>query len=328
VPTSSLIGREWALIDRFLDEVGVLAIITTWEVTFPVSACITALAGQLQVGVALGAAVAAANRSSHARRAGFRLALFGDPRLTLTRAEPEAELPRPFIERPELKEVQAYLADASFLRAYLSFSVPDLPPRLTGKMRVAQEAVTRYEYYLWRGASLEDSEESPGPRLRAAVLDFIAARGSSLYYSWMGLAHELSDADGPDCSSCGSPTRATNVSLRLSSPISRVLVRCPVCGIIADGVDSAMLQLRLKGSSINLSGNVPTSNWAGILHVTCQREEESTASLWPRTADGRPATALNGPPLLPPGPVRLAAVIMHGATISVASIPTRRSFWR
>lgn len=321
IPDNTVIGREWALIDSLLDSLSVTAVVTTWEACIPPADSIAEAAGRLLGGATVGETVARFNRGEVARRFGCRLALFGDPRLTVARRSGGSQIPQTKAARERVPRPQ--LADVGFLRAYLAMSLADLPERLAGEMQTAQQALAKYEYYIWRGAPLE-GPQGPGRELREAMLGFVARRGSSPFHAWTALACEISDESGPICDQCGQRTRLTTMGLRMATEYRRLMVRCPVCGIIAEGPTDMDLRLAIDEGQISLSGTLPIENWAGVLHIACQREEESIAFPWPTDAKGRPGQLSMPQEHLPPGPLRIAAVLIQEATLSVASIPFRK----
>jgi hypothetical protein len=324
LPVNPVFSREWTLIDGFLNSLGVIGLVTTWESSMPPVRAVAVTADRLRQGQAVGGVVAQFNRSRVAKLFGCRLALFGDPRLTAAPPAHHARMPHNTNVRVDNRTVRSRLADATFLRAYLTVSLTDLPPRSAAARQAALQAVLKYEYHLWRGAPVEDQPNAPGQELRAAILAFMAGRGSSPYHAWMALASDASEEYGPACSRCGERTRVTMADLRLAPRYLRELVRCPICGLIGEGPAALKTCLVVEGNCVTLSGEVPERHWAALLHIACQREEESVAFPWPADTDGRPPALTIPLDAVPAGPLRVAAVLLEEATLSVLSVPVRK----
>jgi hypothetical protein len=319
------INSHWGLGRRFIENLAIGAIVTTWELTLLDVRKLEKLVSDLGSGMTLGRAIARFNRSGIARRTAARLAVFGDP-------ETRAAM-RPRIASPARRIVRtlslpastksAELRELGFSRAYLEHGIasltanvancPDyLVDRIKRQLEVAKDALDRlkrYELAQWRAEPSTPADAARAEELRRAlIVDAYVRRPTD---DWKQFAGTTVWKDF-SCRACGAPGKAGVLALRIPGVSRRRVVMCPRCGVTEDMPEHVDITLRLEGSGdiCAITGALPDREWSGALIVRTRIESHDRMWTWPAGPDGRPSASMELPEGLPSGPSRLAVVIV------------------
>lgn len=308
---------------QLVENLGIGALATTWELTILDPDKLQGLVADLRGGMRLGQAVARFNRSAVARRHAARLALFGDPRMRFTpRAaeirkgvEPVAASPAPS---------PAMLQELAFSRACLEQGVADLSGQLAScgadtapvRRQLAMAVHTlgmlrRFELACWRG--VVDGESAATLR-RALVEDAFVRRP---FDDWKTFA-DKTDWSQCHCAGCGAPSWAGVLGVRVPGVSRRRVVLCPRCNLSEDMPAHVHINLRFDATTgmCRLAGKPPERDWSAALIVRTRNETHDRMWEWPAAPDGGPAEEMQMSEPLPPGPVRVAVILAHGGWLA------------
>ena len=328
------IDSRWGLGRHLIENLAIGATVTTWELTLLDARKLEKFVVDLESGMTLGRAVARFNRSEIARRTAARLAVFGDPETrAATRSRisgPPARLDIPrAISRPRVTE-SSELRELGFSRAYLehgiaalSSHVADCPPHVAGRIKrqleVAQDALgrlKRYELSQWRAARPSTPDDAArAEELRwALVVDAYVRRPTD---DWMQFAETTIWRDFP-CRACGAPAKAGVLALRIPGVSRRRVVMCPRCGVTEDMPEHVEITLKFdsSGRTCAIAGVLPDREWSGAVIVRTRIESHDRMWTWPAEPDGRPCASMQLPEALPPGPLKLAVVMVCGGWLA------------
>jgi hypothetical protein len=322
------IDPSWGYLHALLSNGRLGALVTSWSVVTPSPAMLKPLLSSLYSGETLGRATARLNNSPLARKFGVRFCLFGDPDI---RVKTAACRPAPARRAKRVKKAegtgrhsQVNFGDLSFLRAYVVSAASKCSGPLAALAEDALRAVHSYEAGAWGGKEVEGPGDALGERMRKAVLDFLYQRGTVISHDWVNLSVSQQPLPRTPCFNCGLLVNGTVYKFRLPSIAPRRLRICARCSIIEDAPATSDLTISMTaGGRIVLGGTLPRENWTAGLRLGCQNDPESHGHLWPADDKGAPAREFAPPAPWPPGPLKVALVMLAGASISVVNVPGR-----
>lgn len=324
LPRPYVTDPAWGLFDRLLDNASIGAIVTSSGPIVISPVMLRPLLRSLARGASVGAALHRLNRSSMALREGLRLYLFGDPDVRVSAPVSRAELPQS--TKAIMRSHDTSLApfhDIEFLRAYLTVEQAHCKGEDQRRAAVAVAELAQYEMAVWKGEDVEAGAEAPGPRLRRAVIEFLYSGGTMMFQEWMRLVRSRRSIPSSPCFQCGADTSDLILRLRVSGGHTRRLRACPRCDVIEDAPLRSYLTLRLEGDRMLLGGDLPTRAWSAGLRLGCQNEPESHAHDWPADPRGTPARWFAPPQPWPPGALKIALILMVGASLAIVQVPGR-----
>lgn len=68
---------------------------------------------------------------------------------------------------------------------------------------------------------------------------------------------------------------------------------------------------------MQLGGPIPEGPWAAAVRIGAEDERVALVVPWPATSDGKPAEKLAAPQGWPPGLVKVAFIMLAGATLMI-----------
>jgi hypothetical protein len=331
--SEALVDPAWGIARRLLRSSTLGAIITTWGVVITDDSVLNRMANELTEAVPVGRALSRFNHSSNARRLGYRMCLFGDPRVRVTSKEQGAALKgnnQPLPARPSAP-VNKALLEIPLLRACLTLgrrSENEAGP--ASESAVTDEvlaSINSYERMAWLGAPVEEKPDSPGPVMRRSITNYLLRKRGRFNDDWTHLVANLrADAKPSACFGCGRRTNTLLASLRIPGVARRRLIICPVCGVIADCPEHARMTLELEANNaVRLGGELPSEHWTAGLYLASSSAAYSSWFDWPAAIDARPLEVFAPPERWPPGPLRIGVVMMWDSFVAIVSVPGR---WR
>ena len=93
---------------------------------------------------------------------------------------------------------------------------------------------------------------------------------------------------------------------------------CPRCGVTEDMPEHVEITLKFDGSrrTCAIAGVPPDREWSGAVIVRTRIESHDRMWTWPAEPDGRPCASMQLPEALPPGPLKLAVVMVCGGWLA------------
>jgi hypothetical protein len=306
LPASPIIHPAWSLSERFFNSPTVGAVAVTWESTLR-SDSAEPLCRALDEGAQVGAALDELHASPAARRTGYRMLLFGDPRTRATvpsaaRAELEtAPAPRPTVAASD---------DLGLLIAAMTAHERTAPPVAAAKTRRALDTARSYEAMAWAGAASPAAAE----RLREEVLQYLFYRDAFDGDWWPYAARIEAVLRDGRCPTCGSWLKTYVASFRIPNVTPRRRASCPACHTVRDtpaGFEASLTAL--DGRTLRLEGPLPKEPCT--VGVRCNVSNQLALFRWPIVEGGALATEAEFPRDALPFPARAAVYVVSGTRV-------------
>ena len=216
--------------------------------------------------------------------------------------------------------------EASFLRACMNKAVLGASKRLRPLAQKALETSQVYEYAIRKRINVEGTPNAPGPIMRRALLQYVFHRGK-LLDSWIPLVSQYNSLKTlTQCFICGEHSNTIIASLWISNTPCRRVSICPYCGVIEDAPIESNITFSLwDRSSLHVEGSLPHERWTGGILIGSSLPAENIGLEWPAKSDGTPATVLNLPTRLPPGPIQISVIMFWAGNFAIISQMVRGS---
>lgn len=320
MPIGSAVDAQWGIGIRLLDNAGIGAILTTWQIVLSSPETASRLGRAIASGVPVGIAVARFNASRASRAGHHRVCLLGDPRVRLPVApvqqhpptHPNSFSPRSAADAEQLRQVSLLrlcMVDAK-LRA------PNSPQAAFASR--ALEAIEAFETAASKGVAITALHPQLGNDMRAAVLDYALSRGK-LLESWMPFMRGFRATAPRSCPVCDRQANALEAVMHPPGVYARRLVLCAICGVLEDAPTTSDIHMELAGRRLRLHGVLPQERWAAGIVIASSYPADSVQLVWPGMSDGTFAPYAELPEKWPPGPLRISTVIVWDATFAVIS---------
>lgn len=332
------VDPRWTLGMRLAGNPNIGALLTTWELSFAEPRAFDVLVRDLRAGFSLGHAVARFNRTDAGRNC--RLCLFGDPRVSVAHPDPAAPVATvarsrrrfsPVDTPPTIGRGDGGVA-LSFFRSYLDNAILEYSAEDTGgplrKMDPSLSSAYRALGALKRFAasSHPSDSDSRAETMRRAILHQMFCRGLTLNNWLRNVVESVIDWKSCKCWACGGPARTAIVTLSLDSADRRRLLACARCNLVEDVQAGATIRFKLnaRDMSLRITGRLPRKHWNAALQLRSPTPDYRRTWEWPTAPDGRPAKAWRCPDAVPPGPIRVAFVLVQNYTFNCISTEVHR----
>lgn len=159
--------------------------------------------------------------------------------------------------------------------------------------------------------------------MRRRVMSFLLSRGDfvfTLHAAWLPLAASVSSR-AASCADCHDPSYRTIHRLHAPYLVAREVIKCPSCGVKSDLPLDVDLSLTVRSGVARLSGKVPRSRWSAFLRVGGLVPDIVDVYDWPSLSRGAPARRLRCRPPSAMGPLEVAVVFLHQASLGVVTAP-------
>ncbi len=288
-PPPSTNAPLWSLSRRFVEDLRVGALVAGWEIVTGTHLATDVLTADLSAGEAVGIALGRHNRRQAADRL-FRMALVGDPRCTPSTRAPRLELATISVPPDDATLATTRFAQLGFLRALATLAPAEREGGARGEgaddRAPVLAALARYELALLRQAPLEGGDDAPGPAMRTAMLDFLAARWTNPTGVATALRGRIHVQPTERCSYCDRSLQVLHVDHVLPIAARRVAL-CANCGIVEDVPVGRRLVLDLDvGPVVRPRGDLPVraADVRFVLDVPMARYRRTFA--WPAGEGG------------------------------------------
>ncbi len=321
------IGSEWSAFPRTVVNPRIGAVLAVAELSYlAIEPVQRELIGALTDGISVGQAISRLEEDPQISEAGFRMILFGDPRVrALPSDRPSAIRRRVTLPwkrtstKPPSPVVTPFMAELEMMRLIAGVTNEETreqglvtSKRLLEKLLLLEEA----------GVDARSIEGRPGQEARAALLEHLATTKVHLLNAWMPTGHVVQADEAIDCPNCGWPAR--NQRVRLPSGLLRSFVNCCSCSDVTDFQLPSALSVTFELPMCRIRGlETPRACSAGLFIV---RAKASATYLlhWPsKHGQLEPSFALDTH-RLPMGPARLYAVVVDGLSVHSAKVNVRR----
>ena len=151
-------------------------------------------------------------------------------------------------------------------------------------------------------------------------------QGTVISHTWLGMVEKRRNGGSANCGHCGLPTRSTISEFKMHGAKPRHAVICPRCAISKDAPEGFDVSLTMEGGdTLVLKGDLPDGDWTIGVRMGCQNDPLSIGLEWPRGSDGRPLKRFTLSGHWPPGPLRLAVILIKGLTLHILSLFARQA---
>jgi hypothetical protein len=251
----------WGFTERLLQSFRTGVLLTPWEITLSAPYISAELIGSLAAGESAGTALA-----THIHRwkntNGHRMCLIGDPRVRLPKPGAGSGVhPILYEEGVDVSRSATITRSLAFLRAYVTAArrvghvYEDLSEDVMTALVECEDAVLDLR-------SLEEGEAAVGPRLRRALLRFLAGRWSVSARTWAPwVAEQRNTGVAIPCWVCGVEARRFESRLWIAGQPERIVLACPNCGHVADLPKGVRLEFEVSSDgTFRLSGDTTAAN--------------------------------------------------------------------
>ena len=279
------------------------------------------LAAALAAGDQVGNALAAYHRSPTAEEMGNRFLLFGDPRI---RAAPAASAPvtahsgvshqsagRASVE---IRSRDPNLAALDQLALYIRERSRNEGSVTSARVR---DEIARYEQ------DIGEAKRESGVALRGAVLAHLKTIKVHTAHAWVGTARVTRASKMTRCQHCGMRIRAE--LYELPTGLTRTVLVCIRCGLVADRPESSRLGVTVTPSRVEIHDPPYSDAWSAALYaVPATEASDIVVDEWPAGDSGNPVLVHEiDMTRWPRGPLTVQFVMLAGLSLHTVAAPAR-----
>jgi hypothetical protein len=293
---SRTIDDHWGMGRRFIDSLGIGALVTTIDCAVVSPANSEKLVRSLIDGRTLADGVTEYARSASEDPLTHRMFIFGDPDTKIDIPQPIRDripriLPSPSIAKCLEDDIEGVDSE---LQLMLSI-VENGPARLQKLRKRIRRDLKKYPL------SKKSTE-----LLRMNLIEYMAARQWARWADdWTRLsAGCVRSENATVCPLCDSQGHTLIYDFATGS--RRKSTVCPRCGPIEDAPLSSDLRFLVQKDRCELLGSRPTNDWLAYLVIFSGRSSETLLVKWPANREGKPVDKFCPPIKWPRGPLRVA----------------------
>ena len=312
---SPLADSRWTLGPFLFASPGLGAVAATWNLSLTDVFKVSELSTALVSGMTIGEALARFNRSRVARQKGHQFCLIGDPRVRLP-----TRVKRP-PDRRRHRPVKGNLATSADIArvSLLRVAIDPMRSRPLGEQWEAARgaaagvtaAVDAYEHAAWKRRPVEGAPDVAGPKLRAALLEFLARKISTVTL-FQALISDTRSLPAEACPACGEVTLGSVFRFAHAAIEKRHMYRCPIHATVRDVPAGVNVTGVLRGDTFELAGKLPAERWMGKLIIETRIPSENRAVDWPAGVGGAPAPRVRLPRPWPAGGLYVGVALAWG----------------